>query len=90
MKSSSENVPIGFLNRRRKPLCRRFSRSIILPGKPCECEYVRDIQIKFGRRYYLIKWKDFPESENTWELVTNLKGIAQDLLIFEEERKADV
>ncbi|XP_063301516.1 histone-lysine N-methyltransferase SUV39H2 [Pelobates fuscus] len=38
-----------------------------------EVEYLCDYKIKKGKEYFLVKWKGWPESCNTWEPKDNLK-----------------
>ncbi|KAG9489940.1 hypothetical protein GDO78_005710 [Eleutherodactylus coqui] len=38
-----------------------------------EVEYICDHKIEKGREYFLVKWKGWPESHNTWEPKQNLK-----------------
>ena len=38
-----------------------------------EIEEIRDMRLKNGRREYLVKWKGYPESENTWEHKKNFE-----------------
>ena len=42
------------------------------PGKEYEVETVLDCQLIRGKIKYLIKWKDYPHSENSWEPKRNL------------------
>ena len=51
---------------------------------------VLDIKLLQGRRFYLVKWKNFSEEENTWEPLNNLIPIATELLTFEEENKEQI
>uniref|UniRef100_A0A0R3S4D0 Chromo domain-containing protein n=1 Tax=Elaeophora elaphi TaxID=1147741 RepID=A0A0R3S4D0_9BILA len=37
-----------------------------------EPEYIVDMKVTSGRCFYLIKWKDFPMSDCTWEPTENL------------------
>jgi len=39
-----------------------------------------------GKTHYLIKWKGYNISENTWEFTENLKGCARTLQHFEKGR----
>ena len=37
---------------------------------------------------YLIKWKDYPDSDNSWEPEQNLEGCKDLVAQFHEERRA--
>jgi hypothetical protein len=52
-----------------------------------EVEYIIDKKIEFGLVKYLIKWKDWPVEESTWEPVENLKGVRGLIIEFEKEFK---
>ncbi|XP_028669108.1 histone-lysine N-methyltransferase SUV39H1-like [Erpetoichthys calabaricus] len=40
-----------------------------------EVEYLCDYKKKGEQEYYLVKWKEFPDSENTWEPRKNLRCV---------------
>ena len=46
-----------------------------LPKGFYKVEAIIGRRIKFGKKQYLIKWKDFPEEEATWEPIKNLENI---------------
>lgn len=43
------------------------------------------MRIKRGARQYLIKWEGYEEKDNTWEPISNLIYIIDDLINFERE-----
>ena len=49
-----------------------------------QLEAIRDRRTSLGRVQYLIKWKDFPEEQNTWEPLTNLPNHSKEIAEFEE------
>lgn len=49
-----------------------------------ELETVRRKRIRKGETQYLIKWRGWPESANTWEPVENLKSCSDFIDAFEE------
>jgi len=52
-----------------------------------EVERIEDIKRIKGVTYYLLKWKGFSASENTWEPETNLADCTQLLAEFEERKQ---
>ena len=46
-----------------------------LPKGFYKVEAIIGRRIKFGKKQYLIKWKDFPEEQATWEPIKNLENI---------------
>jgi hypothetical protein len=32
-----------------------------------ECEHIVDLKFINGKRYYLVKWKNYTEADSTWE-----------------------
>ncbi|KAL4561512.1 hypothetical protein LXL04_033679 [Taraxacum kok-saghyz] len=49
-----------------------------------EIEAVRRKRKRKGETQYLVKWRDWPESSNTWEPVKNLKSCVDFIEAFEE------
>lgn len=49
-----------------------------------EVEKIVDYRLnkKTGDEFYLVKWVDYPNSENTWEPLENLKGCRDKLSSF--------
>ena len=50
-----------------------------------EVEKIIDRRIVKGKKEYLIKWKDYPESQSTWEPISHLKYIQTLVDIFNEQ-----
>lgn len=48
-------------------------------------ECIKKRVIQNGKKMYLIKWKGYPESENTWEPESNLRGCDQIVARFERK-----
>ena len=38
-----------------------------------EVEAILDYRVRYGRGQFLVKWKDYPASENSWEPIEGLK-----------------
>ncbi|CAI9269238.1 unnamed protein product [Lactuca saligna] len=53
-----------------------------------EIEAVRRKRIRKGETQYLIKWRGWPESSNTWEPVENLMSCSDFIDAFEESSKS--
>lgn len=53
-----------------------------------EIEAVRRKRIRKGQTQYLIKWRGWPESSNTWEPVDNLTSCSDFIDAFEERCKS--
>ncbi|XP_061114678.1 histone-lysine N-methyltransferase SUV39H1-A isoform X2 [Conger conger] len=54
-----------------------------------EVEYLCDYKRMKAVEFYLVKWKDYPESENTWEPRRNLKCVKL-LRQFQEDLEAEL
>ena len=56
-----------------------------------EVENIREERINHkGHSEFLVKWMDYPESENTWEPFTNLKNCRQEIIEFRsKDQKKD-
>jgi hypothetical protein len=48
-------------------------------------EKIRDKRVKGGKVEYLVKWENYPETQNTWEPLTNLETVI--FLVEEYEEK---
>jgi len=59
------------------------------PDKEYQVENILEKRMISGKTHYLIKWKRYNTSENTWELTENLKGCARTLQHFEKKRQQD-
>ena len=47
-----------------------------------EVEYIKDSRLYRGNLQYLIKWKNYPQEESTWEPVENLKNASKSIRDF--------
>ena len=54
-----------------------------------EVEEVLDRRQEKGQLYYLIKWKSFDSSANSWEPINNLIHWRDVIKEFEQRKKAD-
>jgi len=50
-----------------------------------EVEEIRDKKIEKGRILYLVKWRDYPDTENTWEPRKHLRACHTLIQDFEEK-----
>ena len=51
---------------------------VIIDGEvEYEVEDILDVKISRRRLLYLVKWKDYPDSENSWEPAINVKNTPQ-------------
>ncbi len=55
--------------------------------KEYQVENILEKQMISGKTHYLIKWKRYNISENTWKLTENLKGCVRTLQHFEKGRR---
>ncbi|KAI4356182.1 hypothetical protein L6164_000224 [Bauhinia variegata] len=53
-----------------------------------EIEAIRRKRVKKGQTQYLIKWRDWPETANTWEPLENLSGVSDVIESFEDRLKS--
>ena len=49
-----------------------------------EVEKILNYKQVSGRPYYLMKWKGYDTSENTWEPIVNLKGCHQAMQDYQQ------
>ena len=54
-----------------------------------EVEEVLDRRQEKGQLYYLIKWKNFDSSANSWEPINNLIHCREIIKEFEQRKKAE-
>ncbi|CAF0809298.1 unnamed protein product [Didymodactylos carnosus] len=54
-------------------------------GEQYEIERIVDKRFRNGRLEYLIKWRDYPESQNTWEPASNIEPDEERELLSEYE-----
>ena len=60
-----------------------------LPKGFYKVEAIIGRRIKFGKKQYLIKWKDFPEEEATWEPIKNLENIYWEVEKYDRDYPED-
>ncbi|KAI4353860.1 hypothetical protein L6164_002783 [Bauhinia variegata] len=53
-----------------------------------EIEAIRRKRVKKGQTQYLIKWRDWPETANTWEPLENLSAVSDVIDSFEDSLKS--
>ncbi len=58
-------------------------------NKEYQVENILEKRMISEKAHYLIKWKGYNTSENTWELIENLNGCTRTLQHFERERWQD-
>ena len=51
-----------------------------------EVESLLDKRISSGIAYYLVKWKDYSESESSWEPISHLENSMELVRLYEEKR----
>jgi hypothetical protein len=54
-----------------------------------EAEAIREMRKHEGRKEYLVKWKNYPENENTWEPAKHLANAQRLLKEFHQQKKTD-
>ncbi len=59
------------------------------PDKEYQVKNILKKQMISEKTHYLIKWKRYNISENTWELTKNLKSCVRTLQHFEKRRQQD-
>jgi len=64
-------------------------KTSVKPDEEYQVENILRKQMISGKTHYLIKWKRYNTSENTWELTENLKGCARTIQHFEKGRWQD-
>ena len=60
-----------------------------LPKGFYKVEAIIGRRIKFGKKQYLIKWKDFPEEQATWEPIKNLENIYWEVEKYDRDYPED-
>jgi len=53
-----------------------------------EVEYIKDSRLQRGKLQYLVKWKDYPQEESTWEPVEHLKKAQKSIDDFHNKHPA--
>jgi len=59
------------------------------PDEEYQVKNILEKRMISGKTHYLIKWKGYNTSENTWELIENLNNCARTLQHFERKRWQD-
>ena len=60
-----------------------------LPKGFYKVEAIIGRRIKFGKKQYLIKWKDFPEEQATWKPIKNLENIYWEVEKYDRDYPED-
>jgi len=63
---------------------------IVDDGEEFEVEEIVDVKMRHRKKQYLVKWKGYPEYENTWEPLRNLPNAREAIREFEQKQKGDV
>lgn len=66
-------------------LKRKEARISYPPQEVYYPETICDFRIEKGQKQYLIKWKGYSMSQNTWEPLKNLKSIEKFIKAYDEE-----
>ncbi len=65
------------------------TKTPVEPDKEYEVKNILEKQMISEKAHYLIKWKGYDTSENTWELTENLNSCVRTLQCFEKGRQQD-
>jgi len=63
-------------------------KTSVEPDKEYQVENILEKRMISGKTHYLVKWKEYNTSENTWELKENLLNCARTLQQFEREAQS--
>ncbi len=58
------------------------------PDEKYHVENILEKRMISGKAHYLVKWKEYNTSENTWELKENLLNCVRTLQQFEREAQS--
>ncbi len=64
-------------------------KTSVEPDKEYQVKNILEKQMISGKAHYLVKWKKYNTSENTWELIENLNSCTRTLQHFERGRWQD-
>jgi len=53
-----------------------------------EIEKILDTRVRAGQRYYLVRWKGWPDEYTSWQPEENCAGAAESISAFEAQRKS--
>ena len=65
-----------------RPVPKRPNPVIRDGEKEWTVEYIKNSRMRYRKLEYLVKWKDFPQEESTWEPKANLKNAKQAISDF--------